>query len=67
MTFGEYKANGGTWHHKIFANDAGCFGHKGSIIYGYTPSMEDWDIAEVEEWVDFRGEAQRTLHLIYPH
>lgn len=62
MTFREYKNNGGTWDKKVFGNDAGSFGHKGSIIYGYTPSMEDWTVLGVR----FEGKS-KVLVLEYPH
>ena len=44
MTFGQYKSNGGTYDKLEYGNDAGSFGHKGSIIYGYTPAMENWNV-----------------------
>ena len=47
MTFREYKNAGGTWDKMEYGNDAGSFGHKGSIIYGYTPAMEDWEVVGV--------------------
>ena len=63
MTFGEYKANGGCWDYKVYANDAGSFGHEGSTIYGYTPSMEDWEI----EAITRSNTGAVVLHLICPN
>ena len=62
MTFREYKNGGGTWDKQVFGNDAGSFGHKGSIIYGYTPAMENWNVLGVR----FEGNS-KVLVLEYPH
>lgn len=63
MTFGEYKANGGKWDYKVWANDAGSFGKKGSTIYGYSPAMENWEVANITvDWYD-----KVTLHIVYPY
>lgn len=61
MTFREYKNNGGTWDKQEFGNDAGSFGHKGSIIYGYTPAMEDWEVVGVR----FEESGSKVLVLNY--
>ena len=65
MTFREFKANGGEYDYMVLANDAGSFGRKGSTAYGYTPAMEDWEIAKVEESVDFWGKTRITIHIVY--
>lgn len=62
MTFREYKNGGGTWDIKVFGNDAGSFGHKGSTIYGYTPSMEEWEVIGVR----FSESGSKILVLKYP-
>ena len=64
MTFGQYKANGGKYDYKVWANDTNAgFGNKGGTIYGYTPAMENWEIAEIT--TDDMGKI--TLHIVYPY
>lgn len=68
MTFGEYKANGGTWDYKVYANDAGSFGHAGSTIYGDPSMIDDWEIASISIKTDNKlDNAKVTIALIFPH
>lgn len=68
MTFGEYKANGGTWDYMVYANDTGSFGHKGDTIYGRSPAMDDWKVASVSVRTDEHLDNPRvTIALIFPY
>ena len=71
MTFGEYKASGGTYDYIVWANDPkGGFGRKGSPVYGYTPAMENWEVytsTGVSGVVDGKPVYRTTLHVVYPH
>lgn len=64
MTFGEYKANGGKWDYKVWANDTNAgFGKKGWTIYGYSPAMENWEISEITT----NEYGKVTLHIVFPY
>lgn len=67
MTFKEFKANGGSYDYKVYANDAGSFGKKGDTIYGDPSTIDDWEIASISIKTDEKLRNPKvTIALIFP-
>ena len=68
MTFGQFKAEGGSYDYKVFANNpGGGFGHKGGTIYGQPASIDEWIVDHISIDGDiFNDNYKVTVFLIDP-